>query len=351
MRAGLLFVFSILAPAAWAEPYLAVRSGMNCGACHTNSSGGGQRTAFGNLYLQNELAARPADDAQAWSGTVLERFSIGADSRFSARQFEIDDRDDNLEFGVDRVSLYLGANLNDTVSFYLDQQVAPGASLNREAWAKLTGNSWYLKAGRMFLPLGWRLEDDSAFVREVTGINRTRGDDGLEIGYESDTFTFQLAATNGNGGAGENDDGKLFTVRAEFIQSGWRAGLSGAHNSTDFAERSIYGAFAGLKTGRIVWLAEYDYIEDKADGLAEVDQGVALLEANIQLRKGHNLKITGEAHTFDDSTEDRHRASLVYEYFPWAFTQLRIGLRSRDSDASEAALNGEEAFVQLHVLF
>ena len=83
----------------------------------------------------------------------------------------------------------------------------------------------------------------------------------------------------------------------------------------------------------------------------EHQEEVALLEANVRLRKGHNLKITAEAQTFDDDTEDRYRGSLVYEYFPWAFVQLRVGIRSRDSDTDDAALNSEEAFVQLHVLF
>ena len=351
MRAVWLILLSGLAASVWAEPYLAVQSGLSCGNCHTNPSGGGQRTAFGNAYLQNTLSARPMDDAEPWSGRVLERFSVGANLRSSARQFEFDDRDDNLDFGVDRVSLYLGANLNDAVSFYIDQQVAPGRSLNREAWAKVAGDSWYVKAGRMFLPLGWRLEDDSAFIREVTGINMTQGDDGLEIGYESSALTFQLAATNGNGGGSENDDGKLFTTRVETIQPRWRAGLSGAHNSTDLGERLIFGAFAGLKTGPVSWLLEYDVIDDKGFGTSDVEQGVALLEANVRLRKGHNLKISAEAQRFDDDTENRYRGSLVYEYFPWAFAQVRLGVRARDSDARDTALNSEEAFVQLHVLF
>ncbi len=351
MRAVWLILFAILATNAWAEPYLAVDSGLSCGTCHTNPSGGGQRTAFGNAYAQNTLAVRPIDEAEAWSGRVLERFSVGANARSSARQFDLDDRDDNLDFGVDRVSLYLGAHLNDAVSFYLDQQVAPGGSLNREAWAKVAWDAWYVKAGRMFLPLGWRVEDDSAYIREVTGINMTQGDDGLEIGYESSRFTFQFAATNGNGGGSENDDGKLFTTRVEFIQPRWRVGLSGADNNTDLGDRSIYGAFAGLKTGRVAWLFEVDVIDDEGFGVGDLQQEVALLEANVRLRKGHNLKITAEAQTFDDDTEDRYRGSLVYEYFPWAFVQLRVGVRSRDSDADDAALNSEEAFVQLHVLF
>lgn len=348
---GLLGILSGLWSAAvWAEPYLAVQSGFTCAACHTNPSGGGQRTPFGNSYLQQTLAAKAPGAEDVWTGSVLERFTLGANARSSARQFEFDDRDDNLDFAVDRVSLYLGARLNDQVSFYIDQQVAPGNSINREAWAKVSWDRWYVKAGRMFLPLGWRLEDDTAFVREVTGVNMRQGDDGLELGFESPRFTFQLAASNGNGGGPENDDGKQFVARAEYIQPRWRLGVSGLRNDTDFGDRTVYGAFAGLRTGRVSWLAEYDRVEDKIPGAADEERGVGLLEANIHLARGHNLKLTAEVLTLDDAP-DRYRGSVVYEYFPWAFAQLRLGVRGRDSDAPQAALNSEEAFVQLHLLF
>ena len=41
----------------------------------------------------------------------------------------------------------------------------------------------YVKAGKMFLPSGRRLQDDSAFVRLFTGINYETPDDVVEIGY------------------------------------------------------------------------------------------------------------------------------------------------------------------------
>ena len=89
---------------------------------------------------------------------------------------------------------------------------------------------------------------------------------------------------------------------------------------------------------------------DSVAGAPDFDRGVGLLEANVRLARGHNLKLTAELLALDDEP-DRYRGSVVYEYFPWAFAQLRLGVRARDSDASLPALNSEEAFVQLHVLF
>ena len=341
----------LLTGAAAAEPYLAVREGLTCGTCHVNPTGAGLRTAYGNAYAPQQLPAAPRPaEAPVWSGSLAERVVLGGNARAAARQTELDDNDDSLDFGVDRVSLYLGADL-DRATFYLDQQVAPGGSLNREAWAKIDLGAWYVKAGRMFLPFGWRLEDDTAFVREATGVSMNQGDDGVEIGFEQAGFSWELAATNGNGGAPEVDDGKLFSTRAALTRPRWQVGISGYRNDTDAGQRTIVGAFLGLRTGLVTWLAEYDRMEDDDTAAGDQEQGVALIEANLALWNGHNLKLAAEGLFPDGEAEDRYRFSAVYEYFPWPFTQLRAGVRARDSDSEEAELNSEEAFLQLHVFF
>jgi hypothetical protein len=342
----------LVAGAAVAEPYLAARESLPCGSCHVNPTGAGLRTAFGNAYAQRQLPANPpAADAPAWDGALAERIALGANARAAARQTEQDDRDDNLDFGVDRVSVYLGADL-DRVTLYLDQQVAPGGSLNREAWAHVALGRWYLKAGRMFLPFGWRLEDDAALIREATGVNMTQGDDGVELGFETPRWSWQLAATNGNGGGPEVDDGKLFTTRLALIRPRWQVGASAYRNDTDDSDRTITGVFGGLRTGRVTWLAEYDRVEDDVDAAGgDQQRDVGLLEANVALWRGHNLKLTVEGLFPEGSADDDYRFSAVYEYFPMPFTQVRMGVRARDSDEPAAERNGEEAFLQLHLFF
>ena len=74
--------------------------------------------------------------------------------------------------------MYLSANvIPDRLLFYVDEQVAPGSALNREAWGMLwsADHTWYLKAGQMYLPFGLRLQDQSAFVnRSATSTCRRR---------------------------------------------------------------------------------------------------------------------------------------------------------------------------------
>src|SRR5215471_14824108 len=63
---------------ATAEPYLAVEAGLKCAQCHVNPTGGGKRTAFGELYARNQISARTVTldpNAKPWTGDVTKWFS------------------------------------------------------------------------------------------------------------------------------------------------------------------------------------------------------------------------------------------------------------------------------------
>jgi hypothetical protein len=350
----------LAAAPAMAEPYLAVREGLTCSGCHVNPTGGGLRNVFGNVYAQQQLPMVPlaggsaADGSKApelWTGTVANRFGIGANGRVSGSYTDQSDEDDALTFDVDRVTIYGSAQLNEHVLLYVDQQQAPGGSANREAWVRLGWNDLYVRAGRLFLPFGWRLEDNEGFTRRETEVNMEQGDDGVEVGWTTSRFDAALAVSNGNGGGAEVDDGKLFTGRFAWVAGMGQLGVSAYSNDTDTAERVMFGVFGGVNTGPVTWLAEYDRIEDTDDFLGQTDSAVGLLEANWLIARGHNLKATAEMQHFENELEDRFRYSLVYEFFPWVFTQLRAGVRMRDSDDDDPRLNTEEGFVQIHVFF
>ncbi|WP_410962334.1 hypothetical protein, partial [Salmonella sp. SAL4355] len=81
---------------------------------------------------------------------------------------------DTYEFSQTRAQAYLEFRpLGDRLSIYLDERLAPGSATNRETYALLwfADQSVYVKAGRMFVPFGLRIEDDSAFIRQFSGVN------------------------------------------------------------------------------------------------------------------------------------------------------------------------------------
>ncbi len=343
-----LLIFLLLLSGAAAEPYLAVRTSQPCAACHVNLTGGGLRTQYGSAYAQTSLPAVPASDpSDSITSLFDDRLLFGANARGSARYEDSDDRDDVSRFETDRVTAYLWAQVNDYFSLYVDQEFAPGGSLNREAFVLFNKGNWFLKAGKFFLPFGWRLEDDTALVRQATGINFDNPDNGIEIGYQRGGWNAQLAFTNCS-----TNDGKQGTFRGEFIGSLGRIGVSASHNNTDLVDRTMYGTFGGLRTGDLSWLIEWNRVEDEQRIGTDTEMDLVLLEANYLVLRGHNLKLTLEGLLPDQSGEDDiYRGSVVWEYFPLAFTQVRVGFRQYDSDDEQARNNREEMFVQLHLFF
>ncbi len=197
-----------LAGTANAEPYLAAQMGLKCAQCHVNPTGGGMRSVFGNTFAQTTLAQkRIGSEEDLWTGQVMKFLSVGGNARANYNWEEVPNQGDTNEFDLEEARAYLDFGvIPNRLSVYIDQRLAPGNSTNMEAniryWVK--ENAFYVKAGRMYLPFGYRFEDDNTFVRGVSGINMEAPDEGLELGFESGSWTAQVALSNGAGGGERN---------------------------------------------------------------------------------------------------------------------------------------------------
>ena len=366
----LLLVLALFHSTVRAEPYLAVRTGAKCVACHVNPSGGGKRTEYGNIYAQTALAKDRLDPASLqttpaaaagaaanlWTGKLNDYFSVGGDFRATAQSGKVPSSASTFAYDPSRAQLYLEFKpLGDFLTVYVDQRVASGAATNREAWALLwfANRSAYLKAGRLFVPFGLRLEDDTAFIRQVTGVNFNSSDDGVEAGLELGPWSASLAMTNGAGGGAETNRGKLYSALGTYVQSHWRVGASLSSNYNGGADRRMQSVFAGLRTGPVSWLASLVAISDEGTALGSIKQLVSLVEANVQIATGHNLKLTYEYYdpNRDIAQDHRVRYSLVWEFVPFQFTQFRVGARKNDGIPQNNAQNGSELFAQWHAFF
>jgi hypothetical protein len=211
----------------------------------------------------------------------------------------------------------------------------------------------YVKAGRLYLPFGYRLEDDGAFVRQASGINMQAPDEGVELGVEHGNWTGQVAISNGAGGGGELDHGKQIATRLEFVQSRWRAGASMLFNDADGGSRTGAGLFGAFNAGAVTLLGELDYIDDDGIGANGTKQLASLVEADWKVAQGHNVKLSYEwLEPNDDLDEDEQtRSSLLYEWSPIQFVQIRAGVRLYDGIPQNDNQNRRQAFVQLHGFF
>ena len=355
IAAAALLAACTLAPnAARAEPYLAVESGLKCSNCHVNPGGGGKRNAFGTLYARNQISARAVDLAEGrdpWDGDVVSRwFAVGGDFRGGYSSVDIPGFDKQSDTDVTRATVYAEFRaLPNLLSLYVDQKIAPDDSENREAYLKVTplDGKLTIKAGQMFVPFGLRLEDDSTFVRQATGVNFFTPDDGVEVGLELTKWSTQLAVIEGPSGADDQ-----VSATAVYVQPKWRAGASVNTSEDAFGDREMQSVFAGLKTGPISWLAEVSLINDEAPS-GERELYATLLEGNYRLSKGHNLKLSYDylEPNRDRDEDEQERYSFVWEYNPIQFVQSRVGVRLYNGIPNLAVSNRDEVFAELHVYF
>jgi Phosphate-selective porin O and P len=344
---------------ASAEPYFAVREGLKCASCHVNNSGGGMRTVFGNAWAQTRLAQRRIEVPGAtdvWTGTIGPYLGVGGNLRTGYTHTDIPNTDAQAEFDTEEMRAYLGVSvIPNRLLLYVDQRIAPGSGTNQEAYARYTtaDQRWSVQAGQMYLPYGLRLEDDSAFIRQATGISFATPDKGVQLGLETATWSVQLAVTNGTAAGPETDQGKQFSLRAEHISSAWRCGAGFNYNDADAGTRQMQGVFGGLRTGPIAWLAEADYITDDSFADGRRREWVGLLEGNWAFRAGHNLKLTAEYFDPDTSVDEdeQNRFSVVWEYTPMQFVQLRTGARVYDGIPQNDLQNRKVYFVSVNAFF
>ncbi len=353
LSGALLLTFALMARA---EPYLAAKMGFKCSQCHSNPTGGGLRSVFGNNFAQTTMAAkRLGAEEDIWTGQVSKWLAVGGNARANYSWLDVPNQDETNEFETEEARAYLEFSaIPGRLSVYIDQRVAPGNSENMEAHARfwVREGSLYVKAGRMYLPFGYRFEDDNTFVRQLSGINMQAPDEGVEVGVERGSWSAQLALSNGAGGGDEADNGKQVTTRLEFVQSRWRAGASLLFNDAEAGQRKGAGVFGAFNAGPVTLLGEVDFIDDEGIG-AGTELLATLAEADWALAQGHNLKLAYEwFEPNEDVDEDEQtRSSLLYEWTPSQFLQLRAGVRIYDGIPQNDNQNRKQAFLQLHGFF
>lgn len=362
----LVMILCCVALRAHAEPYLAVQMGLKCGQCHVNPTGGGLRAAYGDVFAQTLLPQEHIDTGDLWTGDVMKYLRIGGDLRFDWKVTQVPNTKTVDTFAMDSTRVYLQGNvIPDRLFVYVDELVAPGGALNREAYGLYwsANHDWYIKAGQMYLPFGWRLQDQTAFIQTTSGINMTTPDQGAEFGWEKGHWDAQLAISNGTAGStsNTNDNGKQYSGQLIWVESMWRIGGAANFNNKEVGNRSAFALFAGLRTGPIAWLAQGELIDDKSvvdsgpgrTGVNGQHQAATLAEANWLITRGNNLKITGEYFDPDRhvSNDSQTRWSAVYEWTPIQFLQLRGGARIQDGIPQIDTQHTKLYFVEFHAYF
>jgi len=353
--AGVLLTLVAAAGAARGEPYLALRNGVACSACHLNVTGGGGRTVFGAGVGRQNLPWTRLDEAKSlWDGAIGERVRVGTDLR-AAYVGNLRDGGPYLgEYVLAGATLYLGLELlPDRLLVYADEQLAGGAT-NREMFALYrTGIAGlYAKAGRFFQPYGWRLQDSEVPVRRATGFNFDESDVGVEVGAEPGHWTLAAAVTNGTSGGAERDNDKQVTGSAAYVRRSWRAGLSAANNDLPDGSTALAGLFGGFRAGPLVALFEADWIRQTLAG--DETRGQAThAEIDWTPRRGLTLRGWAGEHDpdRDSSGPTQRQFGLGADWTALPGLQLRGWYRLREGPDDVAGARDDEAAIEVHAYF
>jgi hypothetical protein len=337
---------------ASAEPYLAAQQGYRCVQCHVNPTGGGLRNDFGLVFAKNLMPARTwPEGAPNWTGKFFEHLRLGADARGSWTRTRVPGQPAITDDGLDQLRVYGDLEFfAEQLGVVIDEHVA-GDRDELELYAR-AGNpakGWYLKGGRFYVPFGFRFQDNTTFVRGVSGMNMTSPDEGAELGFERANWSAELVASKGGVGTG-GSIGDRIIGQFVWVQPLWRLGGAAAQLKSTAGQRNTLGLFGSYRTGQVTWLGETDLIHDDSFSPRARSLLAALGEANWSWRRGHNLKLTGELYDPDRnvSNDGQTRFSLVYEYTPFPFIQLRAGMRNYDGIPQSPFQNRSFAFVELH---
>jgi hypothetical protein len=377
-----------VATVAGAEPYMGVREGYKCSACHVNMTGGGMRTAFVAAHAKEILHypdwLKPlTSPVEAFSGELNQYVSLGADVRTSLT-FIMQDKGtsgqvkndvvfrgrlDEVDFEVYEAVGYLNVNLiPDLLNVYLDLRFAPSVD-TREVFAMaLLPWDFYVKAGQMFLPYGLQLQDDNAFIRggrngsATTGFSFFVSQPGVEVGWEPGPASVAIAVTEGI----DDDTDVQVTGTASLLFTElpvvrtFQAGVSGTYNGGG-SQTSLIGLFTGFNLGRFTYLGEVDFrhdnsVPDPAGGTQAVGTFMTYSEGNYLFFDWLNLKVAFDYADWDGELprqghDAENRFSIGLEPFIARFIQLRAFYRIGNGIRTNFSHNQDLWSAEIHVFF
>ncbi len=254
----------------------------------------------------------------------------------------------------------------DLLTFYVDQRISPQTD-NREAWGLLRlPRHLYLKGGRMFLPYGLQLQDNTAFIRggrngsANTGFSFEQQQAAFEVGWEPGPLAAVLAVSEG--AAGDRDlqvTGTVFSLFTDVpLLHNALLGGSASRVGPAGGETLLFGFFCGTNLGPVTYLGEVDFRTDADDRTAGERRSrfIHYSEANYLLSNWLNIKLAFD-YADDDgdlgrrADDSENRVSVGLEPFWSRFLQTRFVYRVSNGVRSNPSHNQDLWIAEAHVFF
>jgi len=389
----------VLAAPAVGEPYLAVREGMQCPACHTNVTGGGKRTDLVATHARDILRypnffGRFSNPPEFFDGNINKFVALGSDLRLSESAIFQDKGspskcpggtaqagttrcvDNNKVFrgrleendiDLTEATLYGEVRLiPDYLTFYIDQRFQPTTD-TREVVGILRGViPWngFVKAGRVFVPYGLQIEDNHAFIRggtngsANTGFNFNLQEAGGVFGVEPGPFKWTVAVTDPSS---SGRDVRLTTTASTMLTElpvvrsvmfGTSFSRVGSRYGGDTLRFSLFG---GSNIGRFTYLAETDFLRDASQTGKNIGRFIAYGEGNYLFFGWLNSKVAVDFAdndgTLGATDDNENRVRFGVEPFLNRFVQARLFYSIANGVESKPTHNQNVLYGELHLFF
>ena len=237
----------------------------------------------------------------------------------------------------------------------------------------------YIKAGKMFLPYGLQLQDDTAFIRggrngsATTGFSFNVSQPAFEIGWEPGPVSFAAAVSQGI--VDDRDvqgTGTLYSLFTDIpVISSFLLGTSGSYAGTSDGSNGWVGGFTGFNLGPFIYkdinLGTFTY-------LGEVDWGffnlvdplsnqrvkpgafITYSEANYLFFNWLNMKVAFDYADYDGTlprqgSDAENRVSVGFEPFLARFLQTRFFYRCGNGIETNPSHNQDLWIFELHAFF
>ncbi|MBL8911350.1 MAG: hypothetical protein JNM17_11715 [Archangium sp.] len=324
----ILLVTVLLAPAAWAFPWMVKHNYGSCAVCHVDPSGSGQLTPYGRAQAdvivrwrtqpRNDEEEVPKSANFLWFLELPEFLNLSGNARGGAL-IRPSPTTPVIPL-IMAADLYATVNIGPVVGHVTTgvgvKNAGPAGILPqcsgqcnaqwtaREFWvgAKFAEEAVMVRAGRINLPFGLRNNEHTSFVRQTTRTDvNTSQSVGASVSYNSDVVRGEVMGLLGNFQLGPDIYRERgYSAFAEYsLSHNAYIGLSSliAHagadpETTKATTRHAHGMFARLApTQKFAILAEADFLLWQSPQLLDRIGFAAMAQGDFEIMNGLHLML------------------------------------------------------------
>ncbi|MBI1910043.1 MAG: hypothetical protein HYS22_07740 [Deltaproteobacteria bacterium] len=349
----------LITPPLWALPRYAVQEGVGCVSCHVNPTGAGKRNDTGGFLFARKLSLKstrvihPGDlvPLDLPNGRLNKFAAIGADFRVHDTTTLGTVNTNNIQ--IPQGSLYLELNAGQHLTAYADYDLANTASRELFGMVHQLPAGLYFKVGRINLPYGLRVDDDSSPIRTSFNATFANQDIGGEIGIAPGPLEIITAVSNGvPGGTNDENAAKAITTTVQWVGKRGRVGSSFQFNKRSTTRLISTGLHGGFTLGPLIGLGEVDLQQNHPNSTTTSNAWVIAGYSELDWKVIDGLSLKTVYDYLDPNYlvggDLQHRIGFGIDLYPLSYSQISVLYRA---NLGTGPLGDDQILLKMHFFF